>query len=180
MKSSFLLNTFIVLLADVSCASFVLFTNIFTLVRSVITPRLDYCSSLYFCLPSSRRVFLLILLFAKLTEHIPKYGHVSSYVLPILMLTIISLLYFEKNIPYDTDEELIYKISYVKLDIVRKEFCSSRILDAAQYSLNDIIEPRLGTRLPFSRYPYTILVGSSCWRGQAPYVKLLKHSYYYR
>lgn len=72
------------------------------------------------------------------------------------------------------------QISYVKLDIVRKEFCSSRILDAAQYSLNDIIEPRLGTRMPFSRYPYTILVGSSCWRGQAPYVKLLKYTYYYR
>lgn|SRR6218665_1713364 len=154
MKSSFLLNTFIVLLADVSCASFVLFTNIFTLVRSVITPRLDYCSSLYFCLPSSRRVFLLILLFAKLTEHIPKYGHVSSYVLPILIMTIIKVSFILRKISLMTQTKL------AKLYIVRKEFCSSRILDAAQYSLNDIVEPRLGTRMPFSRYPYTILLGS--------------------
>lgn len=106
MKSSFLLNTFIVLLADVSCASFVLFTNIFTLVRSVITPRLDYCSSLYFCLPSSRRVFLLILLFAKLTEHIPKYGHVSSYVLPILIMTIIKVSFILRKISLMTQTKL--------------------------------------------------------------------------
>jgi len=57
-----------------------------TLVHAFITARLDYCSSLYFGLPSSRIACLdrVLRSAARLIGQIPKYGHVSSYMLEVL------------------------------------------------------------------------------------------------
>jgi len=57
-----------------------------TLVHSFITSRLDYCSSLYFGLPLNRLVCLdrVLRSAARLIGQIPKFGHVSSYMLETL------------------------------------------------------------------------------------------------
>src|ERR1043165_3169170 len=59
---------------------------ILTLVHSFIAARLDYCSSLYSGLPSSRIVCLdrVLRSAARLIGQIHKYGHVSSYMLEAL------------------------------------------------------------------------------------------------
>jgi hypothetical protein len=57
-----------------------------TLVHSFVTSRIDYCSSLYIGLPSSKLTCLdrVLRSAARLIGKIPKYGHVSNYMLDVL------------------------------------------------------------------------------------------------